>query len=243
MQHIILLAFAAAGSLAVQLLAVVLVILTRPRPKPLLWAFWLTALIVSFGFSYIALTVFRAKGTILGTTSSTVNPAIYLIVGAIALGVAVFAATTRGRELLGRELDRRKDDGQPDSHGSVGDRVKARVASVKSKAAESLTSGSVWVAIIVGFLLGTPSPFSLAAVGTMVRNGYTLPTQLLLILLFSLITYLVVEVPIISYAVKPETTTARVEAFSAWLGAHKICECRCGAPGWRTTRLGAGDPA
>jgi anionic cell wall polymer biosynthesis LytR-Cps2A-Psr (LCP) family protein len=23
----------------------------------------------------------------------------------------------------------------------------------------------------------------------------------------------------------------------------KICECRCGAPGWRTTRLGAGDPA
>jgi hypothetical protein len=22
----------------------------------------------------------------------------------------------------------------------------------------------------------------------------------------------------------------------------KICECRCGAPGWRTSRLGAGDP-
>ena len=23
---------------------------------------------------------------------------------------------------------------------------------------------------------------------------------------------------------------------------HPICECRCGAPGWRTTRLGVGDP-
>jgi hypothetical protein len=22
----------------------------------------------------------------------------------------------------------------------------------------------------------------------------------------------------------------------------RICECRCGAPGWRTTRLGVGDP-
>ena len=22
----------------------------------------------------------------------------------------------------------------------------------------------------------------------------------------------------------------------------KLCECCCGAPGWRTTRLGAGDP-
>ena len=26
------------------------------------------------------------------------------------------------------------------------------------------------------------------------------------------------------------------------IGPNKICECRCGAPGWRTTRLGAGDP-
>ena len=23
---------------------------------------------------------------------------------------------------------------------------------------------------------------------------------------------------------------------------YGICECRCGAPGWRTTRLGGGDP-
>ena len=36
MQQIILLSLANAGSLAVQLLAVVLVILTRPQPKPLL---------------------------------------------------------------------------------------------------------------------------------------------------------------------------------------------------------------
>jgi hypothetical protein len=26
------------------------------------------------------------------------------------------------------------------------------------------------------------------------------------------------------------------------LRPSKICECRCGAPGWRTSRLGAGDP-
>jgi hypothetical protein len=28
----------------------------------------------------------------------------------------------------------------------------------------------------------------------------------------------------------------------AGIEVTKICECRCGAPGWRTTRLGAGDP-
>jgi hypothetical protein len=40
MPHIIVLALASAASLAVQLLAVVLVILTRPNPRPLLWSFW-----------------------------------------------------------------------------------------------------------------------------------------------------------------------------------------------------------
>ena len=67
-----------------------------------------------------------------------------------------------------------------------------------------------------------PTPFSLAAIGIMVRNGYALPTQLLLILGFSLVTYLVAEVPIISYIVRPEGTATRIETFSTWLGAHKI---------------------
>jgi hypothetical protein len=40
MPHIIVLASASAASLAVQLLAVVLVIPTRPNPRPLLWSFW-----------------------------------------------------------------------------------------------------------------------------------------------------------------------------------------------------------
>jgi len=71
-------------------------------------------------------------------------------------------------------------------------------------------------------VLGAPTPFSLAAVGTMVRNNYSLPVQLLLILGFSLVTYIVVELPIISYAVRPDATAAQVDAFSTWLGENKI---------------------
>ena len=221
MQQIIGLALANAGSLLVQLLAVVLVILTRPRPKPLLWAFWLSALVVSCGVSSIVLAVFRAKGTILGTTSTTASPTIYLVVGVIALAVAVFASTTRGRELIGREIDK-SETAEPNPTGSLGDRARAKADEVKSKAEEAMKQGSVWVAILVGVLLGAPSPFSLAAVGLMVRNGYGLLTQLLLIVVFALITYLVVEIPVISYALSPDATTTRVQAFSVWLGTHKI---------------------
>jgi hypothetical protein len=85
-----------------------------------------------------------------------------------------------------------------------------------------MTRGSIWVAIAVGVLLGAPTPFSLAAIGTMVRHGYRLPTQLLLILAFSLITYVVVEILIIGYAAWPQATAHRVETFATWLGTHKI---------------------
>jgi len=221
MQQIIVLALANAGSLLVQLLAVVLVILTRPRPRTLLWAFWLSALLVSCAVSSIVLAVFRAKGTFLGTSSTTVSPTIYLVVGVIALGVGVFAATKRGRELIGREIEK-SQAAEPNPKGSLGDRAKAKADEVKAKAEDAMKQGSVWVAILVGVFLGAPSPFSLAAVGLMVRNGYGLVTQLLLILVFGLITYLVVEIPVISYAVSPEGTATRVEAFSTWLGTHKI---------------------
>ena len=226
MPHIYLLAFASAASLAPQLLAVVLVILTRPHPKPLLWAFWLTLLVVSCGLSYAILAVFRSNASFLGTTSRNVSPTAYFIVGGIALAVALFAATKRGRELLGREMDemekKAQSQGKADPEGSIGERVKAKAEGVRSKAKEALSSGSVLVAILAGIVLGAPTPFTLAAVGLMVRHGYRLPTQLLLIVAFSLITYLVVEAPIICYRFWPDTTTTRVEAFSSWLGTHKI---------------------
>jgi len=223
MSSILVLALGSAGSLAVQLLAVVLVILTRDRPKPLLWAFWLSAMVVSVGSSCIALAVFRSKGTILGNTTRTVSPSVYIAVGVIALAVALFAATRRGRELIGRELEKKQQDtSKPDPQGSITARASAKAEDVKAKAEEALKRGSVWVAIAAGVVLGAPTPFSLAAVGHMVRNDYRLPTQLFLILGFSLITYLVVELPIIIYAVRPDATAARVEAFSTWLGTHKI---------------------
>jgi hypothetical protein len=224
MAHIFLLSLGSAASLAVQLLAVVLVILTRPRPKPLLWAFWLSAMAWSCGSSLIVLAVFRAKGTILGNTAAKVSPSVYLAIGVIALAVGLFAATKRGRELIGREIEKKQQAATTPQAGkdSIATRAQAKADDVKSKASAALKRGSVWVAIVVGLMLGAPTPFSLAAVGTMVRNNYSLPVQLLLIVGFSLVTYIVVEVPIAFYAARPDATAARVEAFSTWLEENKI---------------------
>ena len=80
----------------------------------------------------------------------------------------------------------------------------------------------MWVALAVGVVLGAPTPFQLAGTGIMVRNGYGLLTQVLLVVMFSVITYIVVEIPIVSYAVWPDATSSKVTAFSEWLSSHKI---------------------
>src|SRR5438552_2906200 len=162
-QYVVALALLAAASLAVQLLAVVLVILTRSRPKPLLWSFWLSALIFNSAIGLVLLAVFRAKGTILGTTANTVNPVVYIVVGGIALAAALFAATRRGRELIGREIEKSQDRSQ--AGGPVGDRVRAKADEVKARAEESLDRGSVLVSVAAGVVLGTSTPFQIAAVG------------------------------------------------------------------------------
>jgi len=139
----------------------------------------------------VSLAVFRAKGTILGSTSTTVSPTVYLVVGVIALVAGVFASTKRGRELIGREMER-KQGAEPNPKGSIADRARGEAQDLKDR------RGSLSMAVVVGVLLGAPSPFSLAAVARMVRNAYARPAQLVLNRVFALITYLVVEVPIIS---------------------------------------------
>jgi hypothetical protein len=71
-------------------------------------------------------------------------------------------------------------------------------------------------------VLGAPTPYQLAAIGIMVRHGYSLPVQLVLVVAFSLVTYIVSELPIASYAIWPEATEGRVARFSEWLDTHKI---------------------
>src|SRR5947209_18911319 len=102
MPTIFLLALAAA--VYPQLLAVVVVILTRPNPKALLWVCYLGSVVVVAAASIIVLAIFRSRGTVAGTTSHRLGSATYLLAGAIALAVAIFVVTPRGRRLAGRDL-------------------------------------------------------------------------------------------------------------------------------------------
>lgn len=214
MGTVLLLALAAA--VYPQLLAVVVVILTRPNPKPLLWACYLGSLLVAIGGGLVIFAVFRSRGSIAGATSQRLGPATYLAVGTVALLFAIFVVTPSGRELMGRELPmfgRRKE---------LDPQASTAVARIRSRMEIGLREGSLAVSGVLGALLAVPGPFDLLALGHLARGGYRTIAAGAIIIAFVLIKFLLIEVPIVSYAVDPDGTAAKVSRFSGWMQTNKL---------------------
>ncbi len=208
-----ILALALAAAIYPQLLAVVVIILTRPSPRLLLWACYLGGLCLSIGSSLVILAVFRSRGSVAGTTSARIGPAAYTFIGVLAVLLALFAVTRRGRELLGsdlpRRLRRRRDEPRPPSR-------------TRSRAENALKEGSLLVAVGVGLILGVPGPFDLVAIGHLARNHHSDGTALVAIIAFSLIKFLLIEVPIACYTLRPERTASEVARFAEWMKTRKL---------------------
>lgn len=211
MPTIVALGFAAA--LYPQLLAVVVVILTRPHPRRLLWGCYLGGAAVTVACGAAVLVAFRDRETVADSSSRGLGSGTYLIAGVIALLLAGLVASRPGRDLVGRAIPRvrlrrarRGDDAQP-----------------KRKRTERLLErGSMAAAVGVGMILGIPGPFDVLALGHLARTGYGTIVVIVAVASFTVIKFLLIEVPILSYAIHPDSTAAWVARFAAWMKARKF---------------------
>jgi hypothetical protein len=162
------------------------------------------------------LLLFRDRSSVVGSTSHRLGASVYLAAGAIALLIAIVIASERGRALLGSGLDRIRLTRQTRRNRS------SSVDRLKTRGTRAVGRGSILVAAGVGAVLGVPGPFDLLALGHVVRGGYSLLTSILLVVAFIGVKFLLIEIPILSYAIEPDGTAARVERFSAWMRRHRI---------------------
>ena len=199
-----------------QLLAVVVVILTRPSPRPLLLACYAGSLVVALACAGAVVAIFGSSGTVAGTSSSRLGPSAYLVLGVIAVVVAAFVATRRGPRPPRRDIPPVRADGQggEDQPGSV--------QRATSRTQLALVEGSLAVAAVVGALLAVPGPFDLLAFGHMARGDYTTIELAVMIVVFTLIKFLLIEVPILGYTISPRRTSVQVDRFSTWMNANKV---------------------
>ena len=162
-----------------------------PRPIGILAAFLAGGLLTTVTIGIVI--VFFLQGTdLISGSRSTFDPVVYLTGGALAL-------------LAAAALDRR------------GERPREAPREGPS-AAERAVGGGLVVAFAAGVVLNiAPGVFPFVALTHIAELGGQDQAKVATIVVFYVIMFAFVEVPIVAYAVAPTRTTAAISAFNAWL--------------------------
>jgi Sap, sulfolipid-1-addressing protein len=187
------------------LLAAVTVLMLLPNTKKLMLGYLLGAYLTSIGVGMLI--VFSLHDTAsVETAQRTLGPGQDLVFGAILLVVGFVLGTGRDGPL--RERRRRRKE------------AKEKGAPKQPWPERMLGRGSARVAFAVGALLSFPGVSYLAALDRMAELDATTTEVALLVIAFCLIQQMLLELPLIGYAVAPERTQNAVNGFRAWLARN-----------------------
>jgi hypothetical protein len=193
--------FSLTAALNPTLLAATTVMLVLPSPKRLLLGYLCGALLTSVTCGLLIVFALGGSSSATSTAKHTIDPVVDIVMGVLILVIAFVVAT--GRDTARRARSDRKRA------------AKATQAPPRWK--QALGRGSARTTFVVGALLTLPGVSYLTALhGTATQNLSTVATVLTVIGI-NLIMLMLLEIPLIGYALSPETTAARVERFSAWL--------------------------
>jgi hypothetical protein len=200
MVNVLVLAVASAVSPAI--LAVVIVVLRRPRPKRLLAAYLFGGMLTSIA---VGLAIVRSLNGLSAFSGSSpaADPIVNFTVGLLALLVAYALATDRDARL---EERRRQRQASHRARDPWSERV--------------LDRGTVPIAFAVGVALNLPGAFYLVALKDIAIWNAGIGRELFAIVVFNLIMFTLAEVPLLGYSFAPEETQDRVERLNAWLASH-----------------------
>jgi hypothetical protein len=192
--------FSLTAALNPTLLTAVTVMLTLEKPKRLLSGYLLGALVTSITCGLLL--VFALPGS---STSSTakhgVNPVLNIVLGALILVIVGVLASGRDRRRQAwseRRRERTKDKAPP-------------------RWRRQLSKGSARDTFVVGVLLSFPGASYIAGMELLHKQNVGTTVTVISVLAFNVIMLMLLELPLLGYATRPEWTAAAVERFSNWL--------------------------
>jgi hypothetical protein len=187
---IALLVMAAAVSLEPFRIGMTILMLNRPRPLLQLFVFLTGGFAMGIIVGLVVLFVLRPA---VGSDHFTL-PKVQIVVGALVLLTAAVVA-------MGKVTSR-------------ADRISGPFA---TRTRQLLNGRSLWTAGAAGIGIALPSVDYLAALALIVASGAAAATQVGALLLFHLVAFGLVEIPLISYLVAPDRTRAALSALHDWL--------------------------
>lgn len=186
-----LLVMAVAVSLEPFRIGMTVLMINRPRPGLQLLAFLAGGFAMGTAVGMIVLFVLRPA---LDSTHFTL-PRVQIVVGAVLLINAALVATG--------VVGRRRDEAGP---------VIRAFAPFAARARQLLDGRSLWTAGVAGLGIALPSVDYLAALALIVASGTAAATQFGALMLFNVVAFALVEIPLLSYLVAPQRTRATLAA-------------------------------
>jgi hypothetical protein len=198
---ITLLAMAVAVSLEPFRIGMTIVMLNRPRPLLQLLTFLAGGFAMGITVGIVVLFILRPA---LGSAHFTL-PRVQIVVGALLLINAAVVATG---------VFHRRGDGAT-NFGS------GRFEPLTTRARAVLDGRSLWTAGVAGLGIALPSVDYLAVLALIVASGAAASVQLGGLLLFNVVAFGFVEIPLIAYLVAPDRTRAMLSALQVWLRTRR----------------------
>ena len=174
------------------LITIVVIVLRTEHPVKLLAAFLAGGLLATISVGLALVASFDGSG-LLNKDRGTVDPAVNIVVGALAIVAA----------LVVWRLDARPREPKP-------------VKEKRGKSERYLENARL--AFVAGLLLNIiPGLFPVVALKNIAEGGYSATTEVVLVVVFYLVMFASVEIPLVSYLVAPEPTVRTVQRLNVWL--------------------------
>lgn len=188
------------------LLAAVTVMMLLPNPKRLMLGYLLGAYTTSISLGLLI--VFSLHGSAsVSTAKRTLSPLEDIVIGLLALLVAFVLGSGRDARLQQRRQRRQE--------------AKKEAGKAKESWPERMLGrGSARVTFAVGVVLTFPGVSYLTALDRMAKLDAGVAATVLLVVGFCLMQQMLLELPLLGYAVAPDWTKDAVARFRAWLGRN-----------------------
>jgi hypothetical protein len=171
--------------------------LLLPKPGRLMFGYWLGALFTSITLGLVIVLALGGSSSTTKTTQNTLNPVVD-----IALGVILLVAA---RVLSRVRLPRRKEGDKPKE---------------PPRWQRTLSKGSAKTTFVVGCLLTLPGASYLAGLHRLSKLGYSTAGEVLVIVGFNLVMLLLLELPMLMFALAPHRAEQDIERAKAWARVH-----------------------
>ena len=206
MDPVTLVLLALAASVYPTLLAGVILILGQPRPLRMLLGFLVGGLAISLIAGIAIIRALESSGGV-GKSNHTTKPVVSIVLGAVSLLVAWWISSGRISRGL-RKRKRKRPELAPESPARP---------SVTTRA---LSRGSIAMAFAAGLVLNLPGVWYLDALTEIAKAKPSTASALVQILVFNVIMFALVELPIVAYVVEPQGAADLVTRVSAWGHSH-----------------------